>query len=238
MRKGNWWKAFEKGRFFLYLTEFFLSIYRFIYLLLIFFFFGENIFFTSYKPGYVQTNMKGRTPYEFKNNKLYLGLFKKDIHWHCLLLTPLLVFLRSSQLFLYIYNINVSVIVLYVHVIWILKWITIINQNCGCCKFTSIRSFVFQIGKYFRSFISLELKCIPIPALHVCICSLFSLNFQFPCLPNQRFSFSMIPLCLLYFTYYLVICSFKVCLFPKYPKHVIIQVTSFFSLKYSYYLHE
>ena len=191
--------------------------------------------------------MKGRTPYEFKNNKLHLGLFKKDIHWHCLsppppspiLLTPLLVFLRSSQLFLCIYNINVSVIALYMLFIWILKWITIINQNCGCRKFTSIRSYVFQIGKYFRSFIFLELKCIPLPALPVCICSLSSLKFQFPSLPDQRFSFSMVPLCLLYFTYYLVIwLSFKVCVFPKYLKHVIIQVTSFFSHMYSYYLHE
>ena len=84
MRKGDWWKAFGTGRVFFYLTEFFLSIYRFIYLLLLLLFFGENTFFTSYKPGYVQTNMKGRTPYEFKNNKLYLGLLKKEIHWHCL----------------------------------------------------------------------------------------------------------------------------------------------------------
>ena len=157
--------------------------------------------------------MKGRTLYEFKNNKLHLGLFKKEIHWHCpsplfpILLTPLLVFLRSSQLFLYIYNINVSVIALYVHSIWILKWITIRSQNCGCRKFTSIRNFVFQIGKNICSFIFLELKCMPIPALPVCICSIFSLKFEFPSHPDQSFSFSMIPLCLLYFTYYLVICS-------------------------------
>ena len=99
--------------------------------------------------------------------------------------------------------------------------------------------FAFQIGKYFCPFIFLELKCIPLPALSVCICSLFSLKFQFTSLPNQRFSFSMIPLCLLSFTNYLVIfLSFKVCVFPKYLKHVIIQVTSFFSLKYSYCLHE
>ena len=32
--------------------------------------------------------MKGWTPYKFKNNKLYLGLFKKEIHWHCFSPTP------------------------------------------------------------------------------------------------------------------------------------------------------